>query len=278
MPAPISAEKTIAKIIAETVISIDVGIKNLAICVLRKAGDNVQVLFWRWYDVTTMAAEAPIKKIAAKKKPGKGDAMEACIARLRKNGKACGKQGTLGKNGKAFCGVHDPARKHRPEDTQQWCYDLLSALPKIAEDMGYTADDVPEGLSVAIEQQSSQNRKMMLQGHIIYGFFVQHFQNTVPVHFVPAYNKLLVYGGPEIPCSLKTPYAKRKFLARKHTEYILTEKEHHSTWLEFFHACKGKQDDVSDAFLQGMYLLVGKSAKNRSDQPPPAARRRRRRF
>ncbi|KAI8826768.1 uncharacterized protein EV422DRAFT_502523 [Fimicolochytrium jonesii] len=43
--------------------------------------------------------------------------------------------------------------------------------------------------------------------------------------FVPAYNKLLVYDGPQIVSTLKTKYAVRKFTAKKHTEFFLSNVE-----------------------------------------------------
>jgi hypothetical protein len=263
-----------------TVLSIDVGIKNLACCLLKREGPGFSVLSWKWYDVTQFGdSSQPGGRTAvraARKNGGSQKVAGKCVATLRRGGKQCGKNGHVGPGGKIVCGTHDSSRKHRPEDTQQWCHHLLCALPEIAEEMNLSECDTGS-LTVAIEQQTTQNRKMLLQGHVIYGFFVQYFQNRVPVKFVGAYNKLLVYGGPEVDCKLKTPYARRKFLARKHAELMLSGREENRPWLEFFASCKAKQDDVADALLQGLFVLLGR-APAAAQGTDTKRRRRRARF
>jgi len=254
------------------VLSIDVGIKNLALCLLQKTGATFTVMSWKWYNVTDFAQSNPTTRAVSKKTVGVSGG--TCVAKLRKGAKVCGKKGNATASGRVLCGTHDPAKKHKPEDTQQWCWSLQSALPEIAKDMGL-ADIPPSDLMVAIEQQTVQNRKMLLQAHVIYGFFVQFFANKVPVKFIPAYNKLQVYDGPEVQCTLKTPYARRKFMGRKHTECMLSGAEH-AEWLDYFRQCKNKQDDIADAFLQGLYVLFGRSKSSASEPGAGVVRRRRR--
>lgn len=253
------------------------GIKNLACCLLTRAGagKDFEVKSWRWYDVTQFGTkEQPVAKSTAGK--AKQKVAGKCVAPLRKGGKQCGKNGHVGPGGKIVCGTHDTSRKHKPEDTQRWCYHLLCALPEIAKDLNL-ADYDPSTLTVAIEQQTTQNRKMLLQGHVIYGFFVQYFQNVVPVKFVGAYNKLLVYGGPEVSCHLKTPYARRKYLAKRHAELMLGQGEENRPWVEFFASCKAKQDDIADALLQGLFVLFGKATTPKSSSAGGQEVKRRRR-
>ena len=248
------------------ILSIDVGVKNLAICLL--AGDatcrdmpsnGIEVLFWKWYDVTSgnaNSAEKPTKRAAADKTNGGPTA--PCVNIIRKSGKLCGKTGPVNARGRAYCGIHDPVRKHKPEDTQGWCYDMLRALPAIGQDLDACLDFLRGDVLIVIEQQSMDNKKIMMQSHLIYGHFVARYENKVPVRFVPAYNKLLVYDGPPVECTLKTKYAVRKFLGRKHTHHFLTTIPTLHQWKGFFDGCKAKQDDVADAFLQGLYVLIGK--------------------
>jgi len=261
------------------IVSIDVGVKNLAICVLAENGSEdgktiPDILFWKCYDVTKTAHsndEDKVKKTPPKRrrktnneqteisaKPAQG----VCQTVVKKTNRPCGKKGLVNGRGRAYCGKHDPSKRHTPQDTQEWCHCMLTALPAIGEDLLSTLrthatsyDDIVRVLQVIIEQQAIDNKKILLQSHLIFGHFVSLFRNEVPVRFVPAYNKLLVYQGPEIPCSLKTPYAQRKYMARKHTEHFLDTIRQLQRWREFFDSCRTKQDDISDAFLQGLYVI-----------------------
>lgn len=231
-----------------TIVSIDVGVVNLAICILRRPGNELNrqcIDFWRLYDVSL--TKTPRKR-AVKSKDG------PCCARLRGRRGACGKMGSIQESGKILCGVHDPARKHTASDTQDWTHGMLMALPQIGADIDAVVQESP--LRIVIERQSIKNEKMLLQSHVIYGFFVQRYKNTVPVSFVPAYNKLKCYKGPDITCNLKGAYARRKYLARKHTEYFLNGREELAIWAPFFTSAKKKQDDLADSFLQGLFYLL----------------------
>ena len=80
--------------------------------------------------------------------------------------------------------------------------------------------------------------------------------HRVPVRFVPAYSKLTVYGGPEVECTLKTPYARRKFFARRYTQHYLHTVPSLAPWRPFFEGCRSKQDDVADAFLKAIQKVA----------------------
>lgn len=269
------------------IISIDVGVKNLAICVLYQDDvGSINVPFWKWYNVVDITDTPVRKSVKGKTKKDKGDEIEygECQNVIRRTNKPCGKKGMLNTRGRAYCGLHDPSKKHKPRDTQEWCYAMLQKLPLITNDIIDTLkksdvsyDEILSVLQVVIEQQSMDNKKILLQSHLIFGHFVSLFSNKITVRFTPAYNKLLVYNGPEILCTLKTAYAKRKFLARKHTEYFLDTIDGMNDWKEFFVSCKTKQDDISDAFLQGLYVLEKgiKIKESEIDKPPPFKKRRR---
>ena len=280
------------------VLSIDVGVKNLALSLLSvvkgsKKADTTRIHCWKWYDVTSMAAGFPLEAKQGKKRLSKKEkeglppppAMGKCVNILRKAGKPqCGNPGPVNARGRAYCGVHDPAKKHKPEDTQAWCYAMLLALPSIGDELDQclpTSLKECNDLQIVIEQQSVDNKKIMMQSHLIYGFFVARYANCVPVRFVPAYNKLLVYDGPAIECPLKTKYAARKFTGRKHTEHFLSNAPALAEWKTFYDECKGKQDDIADAFLQGLYVLIGKPRNEDEEgsvKAKPVRMRRKPRF
>lgn len=273
------------KELVNCIISIDVGVKNLAICVLGKTKTNViHVLYWKWYNVVSTGDETttPSKEQRKRKTKKEKEQMGKCINVIRKTGKPCGRPGPINSRGRSYCGVHNPEKKHNPHDTQEWCYGMLQSLPNITADIMAALEpwkNFKNALQVVIEQQSVDNKKILLQSHLIYGHFVAHFDNRIPVRFVPAYHKLLVYDGPDIACTLKTAYAKRKFLAKKHTEYFLQGIPGMNTqWKAFFDSCKTKQDDISDAFLQGLYLLKGGATVKKDDVVVSGKKRRKVRF
>lgn len=281
--------------IQRCILSIDVGVKNLAICVLTQSATSTNIVLWNLYNVTD---EVKVKKKPVKKTD---DSTGPCQNIIKRTNKPCGKTGVLNSRGRAYCGTHDPTRKHTPDDTQNWCFSMLKTLPNITNDIiaslkscvktagtptsdnsttdnSTSYDDIISRLEVIIEQQAMDNKKILLQSHIIFGHFVKLFNNTVPVRFTPAYNKLLVYQGPEIQCTLKTPYARRKFYAKKHTEYFLKNESPLTAWLPFFESCKSKQDDISDAFLQGLYILRKKNLAPRKEVTETGKPRRRRKV
>lgn len=288
-----SAKKTTSSRMKQCIISIDVGVKNLAICVLGEyEKSEVQILLWKWYNVLSGDSSTPSSlqgvpsssPLKTTKKIKDDMSYGLCQTTIKKTKKPCGVKGVINSRGRAYCGRHDPAKKHTPSDTQQWCHGMLQSLPNITKDIFNvikdacpTTEDMYTKVRVIIEQQAMDNKKILLQSHLIFGHFVTMFDNRVPVRFIPAYNKLLVYDGPEITPTLKTPYSQRKFLAKKYTEYYLQKFVTLNKWKVFFDSCKTKQDDISDAFLQGLYIIKG-TAKEPQDVLGIKQKRRRRKV
>lgn len=232
------------------ILSIDVGVKNLAVCVLQhQTGD---IVFWKCYD---LLSDTQLDRSQPKKSTGAVGKCENLLktARGKESKKVCGRNGPVNSRGRAYCGVHDPTKRQGiSKQTQAWCWAMLQNLPMISTEINESGANVDE---IVIEQQSVKSRKMLLMGHLIYGHFVQTYENQVTVRFVPAWNKLSVYKGPEIACTLKTKYARNKYLARKHTEQILGTESQKKAWLENVFQPSKKQDDLADSFLQGCYYL-----------------------
>ena len=257
------------------IISCDPGIFNLAICCTLSRRGVISVLYWKNHDVTDLNNE--IVKVKKRNKVAPDCEMGTCQSTVKKTKKICGKPGQLNSKGRAYCGVHNPATKHRADDTQRWAFALLQALPKIAAEISVL---IPKDcqVEVVIERQCSTNQRIAIQGHLIYGFWVNHFSNTVPVTFFAAYNKLLAYDGPEIVSKYKTAYARRKDISKRQCSWYLHEKPELQPWLPFFTDNKAKGDDLSDAFLQSLFVLFGRAAAAASSSADPKRRRRKLRF
>lgn len=269
--------------VKKCILSIDVGIRNLALCLLSLSSlEKINIHYWKWYDILDDSSEnqqiivkpKKLKKTLQEKK----DILEntgICQSIIKKTGKECGKKGQKNTKGRAYCGTHDIKRKHTQDDTQMWAYTMLCKLPEIVAEIDEILENIINGkqvFEIVIEQQSLDNKKILLQSHLIYGFLVFHYKNNIKARFVPAYNKLSVYTGPEFECKLKTPYAKRKFLAKKHTEFFLDSIPELFKWREFYEMGKNKKDDLSDAMLQGLYFI--KDGKRNVTKKKPFKKRK----
>jgi len=111
---------------------------------------------------------------------------------------------------------------------------------------------------VAIELQPSKNPSIKLISHTIYTWFIIRSIDTgvkFTIKFVNAKYKLTVYTGPVrddlvLP---KDPYRRRKMLSIEHARILLSER--YPEYIDFFDESK-KKDDLSDAFLQALYVLT----------------------
>lgn len=257
-------------------VSVDVGIRNLAVCVVSwEQPSDVEIQLWELFDVLGPASVS-LPKISS------GDEEGCCQNKLKKTGKACGKKGrrsgASSSSARFYCGLHDPKRKRSASDMQSRCAKLLDVGKSLLDSVDsilVSQELSPENLQIVIEQQSINSREMLMYSHLIFGLFVQHFHGQgASVSFVPAYNKLLVYDGPVIECTLKTPYARRKFMSKEHTRYILASESGLHAWRNKFATSK-KQDDLGDSFLQGLYVIRGKRKDDVSVEGVLAPKRKR---
>lgn len=108
--------------------------------------------------------------------------------------------------------------------------------------------------TVIIENQISPiaNRMKTLQGMIAQYFIMK---DTNDIHFISAANKLKDY------VSKKTTYNERKGLGIEICEELLINNEQFGNHLDMFHKHK-KKDDLADCFLQGIWYLRDKIIYN----------------
>lgn len=127
---------------------------------------------------------------------------------------------------------------------------VITTLETIWRDIDSNLDHLTK---IVIELQPRVNNKMKFVSHVVYGKIIdllsKHEKDNVIVRFVAATKKLRVYTGPYVACKLKGDYAKRKYLSIKYTEWFLKEKfTNVETWLELF-LKHYKKDDLADCFL-----------------------------
>lgn len=233
------------------ILSIDVGIKNLALCVVGVTSEKIPtILYWKLSNVLLYTDIPSTKKKVNNIKLYDSEGRIIHCQANKRNGKPCTNAAVVTRM-KSFCGLHDSnKKKNNVINTQKICYGLQKTLKDIGEEIR----SIPI-TEVIIEQQCLTSKLILMQSHLIFGFFVSLYDNKIPIRFIPAYNKLLVYDGPLIECSLKSKYAQRKYLGKKHTEYFLNKLQLDLKWKNFYISCKGKQDDIADAFLSGLYYV-----------------------
>ena len=155
---------------------------------------------------------------------------------------------------------------------------VFEGIPKVLDSI----EEFKNVSSVLIENQPSlKNPTMKTIQVMLYSYFVHQkhrselmYNKKSPIkniEFISAQNKLKVYDGPEIECKLKSSYSKRKFFAKKHSEYFL-DKYGETENGEFFKKNK-KKDDLADAYLQGLFYY-GRCIKEKAKREAREKRKR----
>jgi hypothetical protein len=245
------------------VASIDVGIKNLAMCVMQNNpsdSKNMTQYTIKLWDVFNLL-----------------DNDNHLCAGQTKKGLVCGKKCSLtwtepnSPTKRYSCKTHFPKHitqttrnKYAPKKVND---DLLQDIALVVivkmNELFVTHKDIISSLDkVVIELQPKVNNKMKFISHIIYAKFVEFFANTqqkTSVRFVRAAQKLKAYTGPALNCTLKGAYAKRKWLSVQYTTWFLTSKfcsAQKDAWLQFLQT-HSKADDLCDTFLMTINELHG---------------------
>ena len=236
------------------ILTIDIGLKNLAMCIMscsdKKDLNTYNIHFWE--TINTLE-----------------DSIPSCNG-LTKRNTICGKQSckryqTEDKEVVYTCKTHYPktmtSTKWNTITKKKVQYFLLQDIAKLIilkmQDVYQTNIDLFHQLKkIHIELQPKVNNKMKMVSHIIYGKLVDIFQNDqeIQIRFIRAAQKLKAYNGPPVTCNLKTPYSKRKFLAVEYTKWILINKfseEQNQKWHSHFINNK-KKDDLSDVYLMAL--------------------------
>lgn len=212
-------------------LSFDVGIKNLAYCVLCK---DKKIKDWGIINLN----ENP-----------------CCDVKLKKK---CDKQSTYEVKGdpnvKYCCTAH--SKKFSKKKKLNTNHDLLKISQLCVSKLREL--DIKEVGSVLIENQPAlKNPVMKSIQMMIYTFFVMdgvmsETSKIEKIHMVNARNKLKVYKGPKIECNKKGKYAQNKYLSVEYTKEMIKNEE--ECFQELFKESK-KKDDLADAYLQGIYWI-----------------------
>ena len=274
------------------ILSIDVGIKNLAFCLLVKKEENYTIEKW---DVINLAQQTEMK-----------------CKENDKNNQVCDKPAKFTKNGKCYCLKHSKKQEYQIPNGElktnlnkkkiQDLYDLAekykityttpikknelisiindyihnTCFEQIESDSASKIDLVTIGRNiqskfdtileehlqsidkVIIENQISPiaNRMKTIQGMIAQYFIMKN--NNISIEFVSSVNKLkdANNGKPE-KSDEKMKYSDRKKKGIQKCLEIITNAHYYQSWEGFF-SKHTKKDDLADSFLQGLWYVKNK--------------------
>lgn len=216
------------------VISIDVGIVNLGICIF-------------------LVDDIEIKKIYEWKVISLIEDKKICSSFL-KSGKACKSVAKYSNSYGCFCNRHlidSTAKQIKQIESKK--VDMISLGINLKHELDCLCLDISGNIeNVLIENQISPiaNRMKTMQGMIMQYFIMINVKN---IEFISAVNKLKITGIEEIVGDKKT-YKRRKEMGIKITENLINEKQ----CLRSDKFIGSKKDDLADALLQGLYFLTTK--------------------
>ena len=261
------------------ILSIDVGIKNLAFCLFEKPDGDNEYKIAKW-DVVNIGSESDAKCCEIEKF------------------KDCNKPAKFSKNGKCYClkhckkqpfqvptsdlkpsflnkqkikSLYELAEKYniKYEDPIKKT-DLVSLINNYVFEKCFEPIDTTIGRNiktkldnilcehistlthVVIENQISPiaNRMKTIQG-MIAQYFIMRNSNT-SINFVSSANKLK-----DSKAELKGSYSERKKLGVQKCLETISNSANYVSWEDFFKSHK-KKDDLADSFLQGTWFIANK--------------------
>lgn len=239
-----------------TIASFDIGIKNLAFCVMQynqesPNGKKYNIIEWRNVDLTDT----------------QGISNKICQSYLKtkkdKNGNKirCKNPAKISVEDKVYCAIHNPDKKKNKINKKQKAYNIplkkvcITLIKKLDEYEHIWENEVDQ---IIIETQFKKNRKMICQSNLVYSYFIlKHIMKQESrikdVKYINARNKLKVYKGPKINLTYTNKKYHRKKLAVEHCKHIIRGDKKHLTYLKKY---PNKKDDLCDCFLQGAWYLT----------------------
>ena len=201
------------------ILSIDVGIYNLALCLLDVNDTVAKILFWK--DINILAGK------------------QTCSV------KKCKRVATHIKDDQCYC-IKCKTSLYPNQRLQTIKTAMNTSIEKIAELLYATLDTELQNIEydrVLIENQPTRNIKMKNISMLLLGYFtIKHST----IEFVNASKKMQE----TTINSYKNTYANRKKSSKLAVKSLLKD----SDWSLFF-KCSKKQDDLSDCLLQGLWWI-----------------------
>jgi hypothetical protein len=245
------------------VLTIDVGIKNLAMCVI---DSHYNIHLWDVYNILEENDDSKTCEIS------------------KKDGEVCGKKSQYKyTTDKLYycCKKHFPKNikiekhhiiKNKKVNEYLLQYITQRILKNVREIFETNKDVFTKITNICIELQPKVNQRMKFISHVLYATFVDLYQNTdIPIRFIRASQNLQAYNGPPVECKLKTPYSRRKFLSIAYTKWYLesgilkTTFNQDKNWLNMLMS-HSKKDDLCDVINSNMNVHKGLTNKQKRNK------------
>jgi hypothetical protein len=235
------------------ILSIDVGIKNLAYCTLESTISGVIIENWGIINIMQDINKKCTNTI--RNKPCMRDASFCIHKEGVDNNFFCNKKTCEKKMNQQF------SKKEIKKQKRKTCKNIkLKELGLILLTKLKNNKNLLKVNKVIIENQPVlKNPTMKSVQMILYTFFLDHgIMNKKSliddVILFSARNKLKIYDGPVVECNIKNKYSKRKYLSVEYTKYFVKDMQ---KWFAFFNT-HTKKDDLADSYLQGLYYILKK--------------------
>lgn len=265
------------------ILSIDIGIKNLAYCLLESNENSCKIVKW---DIVNLTNETKC----------------FCQGILKKTNNVCNKTAAYTKNNKFYCKTHAKSHEfiipcqdlnftilkrkklyeikeiadkyHINHTTPITKTNLLNVIKQfldqnlfenikktkcnkidfitLGKNIPFFLDSLVDEFpidAVLIENQISSIavRMKTLQGMIAQYFIMKKIKS---IQFISSLNKLKTF----VKSKKRTTYKERKKLGIFITDNLLIENLNFQTWKEYFNN-NSKKDDLADSFLQGIWYI-----------------------
>jgi hypothetical protein len=228
------------------VMSIDVGIKHLAICIMEKKENKYSILLWKVYN--TMEHE---------------ESSNICNGTF-KNGKNCTRKCSMKTTTEYFCKTHCPKDSKKVKANKkvfQMSYtEIGTGLLSCMENLFINHLEIMNRVNkIGIELQLAKNPRMKFASHCILAKLIDIYRQRefqVPISFIRASLKLKIqYTGPPVTYTVKNAYSQRKHCAIMYTRHFLDILEIGQEWIDEFENSPIKRDDMSDTKLMCLLML-----------------------
>ena len=222
------------------ILSFDVGIKNLAYCILEVDSEiKYKILEWDIIDLVLN----PIYKCCQKNGKKEDCTVDAKFVDSEMN-YYCGRHKKRAKKVKAI-----KFKKASKMSLHELATNLYMAFSKNSKLLQVD--------KVVIENQPClQNPKMKSIQMLIYSYFIfngkcSSSSSITDISLFSASKKLDVYPGEPMECKLSSKYAQRKYLSIQYCGKMIVKQ---TEYLDFFNNSR-KKDDLADCYMQGCYYL-----------------------
>ena len=221
------------------ILSFDVGIKNLAFCLL----NDKDYIIEDW-GILNISVES------------------SCQHCNNKTGKQCDKTAKfVTQDNLCLCSSHKLLKSYKnikmknipkmKNSTLEIGKKMISLLKEKKEFLN--VDTVIIENQPALKNPTMKTIQMLLYSYFLINGVSDNDSSINNIEMINARNKLKAYDGPVVECNIKDKYKKTKFLGIKYCDTMINQNDKiDKKYKEMFENSK-KKDDLSDAYLQGIY-------------------------